>query len=98
MPDVINALLPVFLTIAVGYGLVRTDLISEGVWSAIEHICYYLLFPVLIVITLIRTDLQRVPFVALGGVLLAGVLTMCALILALRPVLMDRLGLSGPTF
>lgn len=98
MLDVINALLPVFLTILIGYALTRARLIGPDVWSAVEHICYYLLFPFLIVITLVRTDLDNVPFAALGGALMAGVLTMCALVFALRPLLMGRLGLSGPTY
>ena len=98
MIDVISALLPVFLTILTGYGLMRAKLIGEMVWGALEHICYYLLFPVLIVTTLVRTDLDSVPFLALGGALLGGALTMSALMLALRPVLMSRLGLSGPSY
>ena len=59
----LNAITPVFLIIATGYLLFRFRVVNESVWSAIEHICFYLLMPALIIRTLSRANLGSVPVV-----------------------------------
>lgn len=92
------ALLPVFFLIVMGFGLRRTLLKDETHWLGIEQLVYYVLFPALLFQTLARADLASVPVAGVGGALLIAVLLMAGLCFALRPILVARLGVSGPAF
>ena len=63
-----------------------------------ERLLYYVMFPALLIGTLARADLTKVPVLAVGGTLLAAVLIMAGLCFALRPLLARRLGVDGPAF
>lgn len=94
----LNAIAPIFLVIMVGYALRRTKIVRDDMWSAVEHICFYLLFPFLIIRTLARTSLADIPIFNLSVVTTTAVIGMAALLLALRPLSAQRFGISGPTF
>lgn len=98
MPVVLAALLPVFLLIAMGFLLKRTLLKHESQWLGLEQIVYFILFPALLIQTTARADLNAVPVLGVGGALMLAVLGVAGLCLALRPVLMKGLGVSGATF
>jgi hypothetical protein len=55
-------------------------------------------FPALIIDTLSRADLSSVPVLGVGGALIGAILSMAALVLALRPFLQRRLRMDGPSF
>ena len=74
MIETLNAITPIFLIIATGYLLFRTRVVDESVWSAIEHICFYLLLPFLIIRTLSRANLGSVPLVDFMTVIVVAVL------------------------
>src|SRR2546429_121265 len=98
MIAVVAALLPVFLLIITGF-LLRHWLIAEDAhWVGLERLLYYVMFPALLVESLSRADLSKVPVLAIGGTLLAAVLLMAALCLALRPMLARTLNADGATF
>jgi len=92
------ALFPVFAIIAVGFALDRLRVFTDDMWRAFELLCYYLLFPVLIVKTLAGADLSQVPFAAVGAALIAAILTQFVLLALLRPTLMRAGRLSGPSY
>ena len=95
---VFAALVPVFLLIVAGV-LARRWLIPDDVhWLGIERLVYYLLFPALLIDTLARADLGKVPVAEVGGALLIAVLVMSALCLALRTPMMRMLSIEGPAF
>jgi len=77
MPDVL-LLLPDFLLILCGFVLCRYSGLDRPIWEAAERLVYYLLFPVLLFNSILRTPLQpgSTAGLALGGVLccLVGVL------------------------
>lgn len=98
MSAVLAALLPVFLLIAMGFVLKRSLLKHEAQWLGLEQIVYYVLFPALLIQTLARADLSTVPVAGVGGALMLAVLATCAICLALRPLLANKFGVSGPTF
>jgi len=98
MIAVIAALVPVFLLIATGFALRRWLIQEDAHWIGLERILYYVMFPSLLVESLSRADLSKVPVLAVGGTLLAAVLMMTGLCLALRPLLARRLGIGGPAF
>ena len=92
MQAVLAALLPVFLLIIAGVLLRRFLIEDDQHWVGMERLLYYVMFPALLIDTLARADLTKVPVLAVGGTLLAAVLIMSGLCLALRPLLARRLG------
>lgn len=98
MAAVIGALAPVFMLIALGAILRRTLLPDEGQWVGLERVTYYVLFPALLIVTLARAELERVPVLDVGAALLIAVLITSALCLALGPLLRSTGEMSGPAF
>lgn len=98
MAAVVAALLPVFLLIVTGFLLRQLLIRDDAHWVGVERLVYYVMFPALLIETLARADLARVPVAGVGGALLLAVLLMSALCLALRPLLAARLGIDGPAF
>ncbi|MDB5602762.1 MAG: Auxin Efflux Carrier [Xanthobacteraceae bacterium] len=98
MTAAILALLPVFLLIVLGIVLRRTLMPDDSHWIGPERLVYYVMFPALLIDTLARADLKGVPVAGVGGALAGAVLLMAALCLALRPLLMGRGRMSGPSF
>ncbi|MCP4333388.1 MAG: AEC family transporter [Gammaproteobacteria bacterium] len=98
MTPTLSAIAPIFLIIATGYLLFRTRLVDESVWSAIEHICFYLLLPFLIIRTLSRANLGGVPIVDFMTVLVVAILGMAALLILIQAFVRKRFPQSGPSF
>jgi malonate transporter and related proteins len=97
MAVVIAALLPVFILIVLGVVLKRTLMRLDTQWHGLERLTYFVLFPMLLIQTLVKADLSRVPVAGVGGALLLSALAMSLLCLALRPAL-ARLDIDGPAF
>src|SRR5215472_4659021 len=97
MAIVIAALLPVFLLMALGAVLKRTLMRLETQWHGLERLTYYVLFPMLLIQTLVKADFSKVPVAGVGGALFMAALAMSLFCLALRP-LFTRRGLDGPAF
>ena len=97
MALVVAALLPVFLLIVLGFVLKRSLLRLETQWHGLERLTYYVLFPVLLIQTLVKADLATVPVAGVGGALLLAALLMSLLCLGLRPLL-ARCAVDGPAF
>jgi predicted permease len=95
MAIVIAALLPVFLLIALGFVVKRSLMRLETQWHGLERLTYYVLFPALLIQTLVKADLSSVPVA--GVALLLSALVMSLLCLGLRPLL-SRLAVDGPAF
>jgi len=97
MAVVISALLPVFLLIVLGVVLKRTLMRLDTQWHGLERLTYYVLFPMLLIQTLVKADLTKVPVAGVGGALLISALAMSLLCLALRPLL-ARMAIDGAAF
>ena len=97
MAVVIAALLPVFLLIVFGFALKRSLMRLETQWHGLERLTYYVLFPALLIQTLVRADLTRVPIAGVGGALVLSALAMSLLCLSLRPLL-AKMDIDGPAF
>ncbi|BAM89243.1 conserved membrane hypothetical protein [Bradyrhizobium oligotrophicum S58] len=97
MTPVIAALAPVFLLIVIGFGLRRSLIRLDAQWHGLERLTYYVLFPALLVQSLVKADLGKVPVAGVGGALFLAALAMSLLCLALRPLL-SRSGVDGPAF
>jgi hypothetical protein len=97
MAVVLAGLLPVFLLIVLGVVLKRTLMRLDTQWHGLERLTYYVLFPMLLIQTLVKADLSSVPVAGVGGALLLSALLMSILCLALQPLL-SRLAIDGPAF
>jgi malonate transporter len=97
MAVVIAALLPVFLLIVLGFILKRSLMPRDTQWHGLERLTYYVLFPMLLIQTLVKANLSSVPVAGVGGALLVSALAMSLLCLALRPLL-ARWDIDGPAF
>ena len=98
MITTLNAIAPIFLIILIGYTLHRTAIVDEQVWSAIEHICFYLLFPFLIIRTLSRANLGGVPIIDFMLVLVVAILGMSISLILAYSLVRGRYPSSGPSF
>ena len=97
MAVVIAALLPVFLLIVLGFIIKRSLMRLDTQWHGLERLTYYMLFPMLLIQTLVKADLGKVPVAGVGGALMLSALAMALLCLAIRPLL-ARFAIDGPAF
>lgn len=98
MPSALSAIIPVFLVIALGHFLLRSKIVPSEMWAAIEHLCFYILFPFLIVRSLARAELSNVPVLQFSATILLCILIMAGLLLLSRPLLARSFAVGGPTF
>ena len=98
MLTTLNAIAPIFLIIITGYVLKRVKLVPDDMWPVVEHVCFYILMPFLIIRTLARTDLGAIPIADFAAVITGGVIGMALLLLSLQPVTARRFGITGPSF
>lgn len=82
MPNVL-LLLPDFLLIALGCALCRLTALDRPVWEAAERLVYYLLFPVLLFNSILKSPLQPTQTVSLAAASLGVTATGIAVALAL---------------
>jgi malonate transporter and related proteins len=98
MSFALSALLPVFITILIGSILRITSFIGDNEWRAVDHICYYVLFPAIIVKEIAEADFTGLPVARMAIALIAGVVAMSVFLLLLRRPLASVLNLNGPQF
>ncbi|MCJ8141513.1 AEC family transporter [Ancylobacter sp. A5.8] len=98
MESVLSALVPVFLTIALGIGLKRTLLPEEAHWIGLERLTYYVLFPALIVVNIARADLTGVAVMEVGSALIGSIVLLAAVFTVLRRHLCRMFGMLGPAY
>ncbi len=97
MISVIGALVPVFLIILLGVLLRRFRVFDDAAWRGFENLCYFVLFPVLLVKTLATAQLGTVQVLGFAGALLFAIGAMSLLLLGLYPLL-RRFGIGPAAF
>lgn len=98
MTAVLGALVPVFLVIALGAVLKRGLLPEASHWIALERLTYFVLFPALLVVSIVRAELGKVAVLEVSTALLGSIgLFALALTLARRP-LSRALSLTSPSY
>ncbi len=98
MLPVLQATVPVFATIVLGFGLRKTGFIAADKWSAVEDLCFYVLFPAILAQTMIEADLSGIELGAFTLTLLVSVVIIGGTVLALWPLLRRVLGTKPPQF
>lgn len=95
---VFESILPIFALIVLGNLVRRTGLIPEADWRGIELLCFWLLFPALLCITLARIDLASLPVGPLAITMLALTLILWVLLFAIKPALHAATGMTNAQF
>ena len=95
---VISALLPVFMVIVLGYFLRQRAVLDASAWRGLENLCYFVLFPALLVKTLAVANLGSAEIVRFSGALLFAVLVMSSLLLLAYPLLHRYFHVSPASF
>ncbi|HSI38934.1 MAG TPA: AEC family transporter [Xanthobacteraceae bacterium] len=98
MIEVLVALVPVFLIIALGVVLRHTLLREDAHWRGLERLTYFVLFPALLMVSLARTDLGGVAVLEVSAALLGAIALMTLALLGCRVAICRVLALSGPSF
>jgi len=90
-------LLPDFLLIVLGFVLCRHTALNRGVWDAVERLVYYLLFPVLLFNSILKSPLQPGQTLSLAAASVGTVACGIALVFAIGrwPGVNARLHASG---
>jgi len=90
-------LLPDFLLIVLGFVLCRHTALNRGVWDAVERLVYYLLFPVLLFNSTLKSPLQPGQTLSLAAASVGTVACGIALVFAIGrwPGVNARLHASG---
>ncbi len=94
MTDIIAALLTVFAIIALGFWLRRTVFTEEESWRLVDRLNYYIMFPALLVTSLVRADLTGYAIGPIAATVLLGLACGVVLVSVLRMVM----ALPGPQF
>ncbi len=98
MDAVLGALVPVFLVIALGWVLKRGLLPEASHWIALERLTYFVLFPALLVVSIVRAELGKVAVLEVSTALLGSIgLFAVALSLFRRP-LSRAFALTSPSY
>jgi hypothetical protein len=92
------ALLPVFIAIVLGALLRAFQWVQDDQWSTVDHLCYYVLFPAIIIKEIAGADFTGLPVGQMTAALILGVLVMSALVFSLRRPLSSLLSLDRPQF
>ena len=98
MTAIISALVSAFAIIAIGAAIDWRGWMDRKMWSGLEHIAYYVLFPALVVSALANADFSSIPVGGMVAVFLTAMAGMAIIVFAIRPLLLGPLGLTGPQF
>ncbi len=94
----LEALIPVFLIIGLGFGLRRVNLFTDEAWKDFGKICYYVMIPMLVIKNLARSDLSALPLQSYIPALVMAILGMSLFLLLIRPLLISLFKMSDPAF
>ena len=94
MSGILAGVLPIFLLIALGWGLKESRFIPEATWAPIERITYFVFYPGFLIPTIWTAQFEGLTAAPLGAASIAATAIIGAGALAARPFL----GLSGPAF
>ena len=97
MPAIFESILPIFLLVVFGAGLKRSSFIDAGLWSGLEQLGYFVLFPALLFQTLYKANFTGLAIETVALAALLSIALMSVLLLALWPALC-RSGVSRAAF
>lgn len=81
------AVLPVALTVLIGYGARRSGIVPASLWQGVEIFCYRVLFPAIMLVSVYHADLGWSRIGPFGTALLLTTAAAALVVLALRRIL-----------
>lgn len=97
MLNIVYTITPIFLLISLGYIFHRQKTFTDGFWSGIEHLCYYVLFPSLIIRTLAITDFSQFPALNVAFTMGASVMAMLVVV-SVGYFIAKAVGMAGASY
>jgi predicted permease len=94
MGSIVYGLVPIGVTIALGWLIRRSGLVQAELWAGVTRLSYMALLPVLLFVTIARADLGEIEAGLFLTAAVGGFLAMAALAVALKPLLRT----DDPTF
>ena len=98
MTSTFESLLPVFMLIALGWGLRSRKIVPEDMWRGVELLGYWVFFPALLGDTLIRSDISKLPLTGIAITMIGTFTTMAVALLLAQRAIMAALNIEGPSF
>ncbi len=98
MSAVLDALMPVLSLILLGFALRKGGVIPRAQWRGIEQLCYWLLFPALLIVSIASARLDLAALVPYASALLLMVISGTGLMWIFRRRLMRLLDMDGATW
>ena len=83
----LDAILPIFLLIVIGFSMKHYQVFSDAFWNDAEKLVYYVLFPALLVSKMSVADLSQTDAIPLISALWLGLGIISLLILLIKPLL-----------
>lgn len=94
MLGLIAGIVPVFLLIALGYGLKKSGFLPDATWRPIEKLSIHILYPGFLIPAIWHADLSGGGAGAAGAAAVSAVLIIATLTLALKPLIK----IEGPAY
>lgn len=85
MNFVFSAIAPVFMVIALGFGLRKSGAFPPENWRVVEDLCFWVLFPAILIKTLAYAELDAIGYGAFSFSLVLSIIIMSGLMLASWP-------------
>ncbi|GAB4352069.1 MAG: AEC family transporter [Oricola sp.] len=98
MLTIFAAILPIFLLIVFGQALRHLPMFTVEFWRGLDVMGFYVLYPALLFVTIVRADFSALTFDVIVVALLAAGFATAVATLAAWPLMRDRIGLSRPAF
>ncbi len=98
MFSIYASLLPVFILIAIGFGLRKSSLITDEKWRGVEQIVFLILLPALLILVLSDASLDIGHALAFASTILATSVVMCVSAWLARRPIQRWLSVDGPAF
>lgn len=94
MLALLAGIVPVFLLIALGYGLRKSDFLPDAAWRPIEKLSIHVLYPGFLIPAIWHADLSGGGAGAAGAAAVSSVVVIAAFTLAMKPLLK----IEGPAY
>jgi len=98
MEFAILALMPVFLTILLGWLVGKTGLISNEHWLGVDQLAFYVLFPAILIRSMIIADFGDLPVFRMMAVMICGMVTMQVLMFVFKKPVQSILKVETPAW
>lgn len=95
---VFTAIVPIFLLVVFGQALRRLGTFPADFWAGLDKMGFYVLYPVLLFVTIVRADFSRLSLDIIALALVFAGVAVAVLTLAAWPLMRRYLNLSRPSF